>query len=178
MAKRRGGCGAPTPFTAKAVPLKPSLTIWRQGRRPWGAGTGRLTLVLLWQEYPTERASAEAPRAPSASTISPLASFTPAGCCRGSRSVRFDRRRECRSGRAYLPSDHRMLSAFLRNPYTRCVGFRNWVQPSGRGLDDMPPRRYCLATLRKAAFNKGRSRGERAYCSALRRARAGIFEFT
>jgi hypothetical protein len=34
----------------------------------------------------------------------------------------------------------------------------------------------CLATLRKAALNKGRSRGERAYCSALRRARGGIFE--
>jgi hypothetical protein len=27
MAKRRGGYDAPTPLTAKAVPLKPSLTI-------------------------------------------------------------------------------------------------------------------------------------------------------
>jgi hypothetical protein len=34
----------------------------------------------------------------------------------------------------------------------------------------------CLATLRKAALNKGRSRGERAYCSALRRPRGGILE--
>jgi len=42
---------------------------------------------------------------------------------------------------------------------------------------DMPPRPYCLAILRKAAFNKGRSRGERAYCSALRRAWDGIFEW-
>jgi hypothetical protein len=39
--------------------------------------------------------------------------------------------------------------------------FRNWVQPSGHWLDDMPPRRYCLATLRKTAFNKGRSKGAR-----------------
>src|SRR6188472_696218 len=42
-----------------------------------------------------------------------------------------------------------LLSAFLPNPCPRCVGLRNRVQPSGRWLDDMPPRRYCLATLRK-----------------------------
>ena len=30
--------------------------------------------------------------------------------------------------------------------------------------------------LEEGAFNKGRSRGVRAYCSALRRARGGIFE--
>jgi hypothetical protein len=41
---------------------------------------------------------------------------------------------------------------------------------------DMPPRRYCLPILRKAAFNKGRSRGERAYCSALRRAWGGNWQ--
>jgi hypothetical protein len=52
----------------------------------------------------------------------------------------------------------------------RAVLFANATATTSRGFllsRDVSP---------GSAFNKGRSRGERAYCSALRRARGGIFE--